>query len=74
MSSRIRASNESGDATQLRRPTIIKKEKVDPLVEQKQIRDIYDLDNELADDDHSSSSDGFNPINLIEGNSKIETG
>lgn len=76
MTSRLRSATDAGsDSTQLRRPTIIKKEKIDPMMEQKQIRDIYELDNELMDDDHeqSSSNDGFHPINLIEGIYSMET-
>lgn len=64
--SRFRSSNESGESTQLRRPTIIKKEKIDHDVEQSHIRDIYELDSELVDDD-KSSNDSFSPINLTEG-------
>lgn len=68
MSSRLRASNDNTDVTQLRRPTIIKKEKVDPIVEQKHMRDIYELDNEPMDED--KSDDGLSPINLSQSMSR----
>lgn len=64
--SRFRSSNDTSESAQLRKPTIIKKEKVDLQAEQKHIRDIYELDNELMDDD-KLSNDSFNPINLTEG-------
>lgn len=67
MSSRFRSSNEAGESSQLRRPTIIKKEKLDPMVEQKHIRDIYELDAEPMDDDQEQSNDGLTPINLTQG-------
>lgn len=66
LSSRLRGSGESSESAQLRRPTIIKKEKHDPLQEQQQIKDIYALDNELMDEE-KSSNDSFSPINLIGG-------
>lgn len=71
MSNRIRGAND-GDSSQLRRPTIIKKEKVDPVAEQKQIRDIYELDSEPMDDE-SAADDGPMPINLIPSKSTLRS-
>lgn len=69
--SRFRSSNDTSDSTQLRKPTIIKREKLDPSVEESHIRDIYELDSELMDDD-KSSNDSFSPINLMEGKCPLD--
>lgn len=72
--SRFRNTTDSGEsAATLKRPTIVKKEKVDPTIEQKHIREIYDLDDDLMDEDRSSSSDSFTPINLMESMLKPNT-
>lgn len=74
--SRFRGSNNSGDsAATLRRPTLVKKEKLDPLLEQKHIKDLYDLEDDVTmDDDTAISSDSFTPINLLDGKCMIACG
>lgn len=64
-SSRFRSSGDATDASSLRRPTIIKKEKIDPQLEQKHISDIYELESDLIDD-NNISNDSFVPISLDE--------
>lgn len=57
----------SPSATSLRRPMLTtKREKLDPQAERKQIAEIYDLDEDFADEGpgHSISSDTFSPIIL----------
>lgn len=67
---RYRGSNDASEATAVRRPTLIKKEKHDPQLEQKHINEIYDLDDDfLAEEDQLSSSDNFTPVNLLNGKS-----
>lgn len=60
--------NESSPAaTSLRRPMITtKREKADPKAERKRIAEIYDLDEDFADEDvgQPTSSDIFSPIIL----------
>lgn len=65
--SRFRGSdNSESSAASLRRPTINKKERADPILEQKHIEEIYDLDDDPVEDE-SLANDNFAPINLIEG-------
>lgn len=59
-------SNEPSETTTMRRPTINKKERVDPVLEQKQMNEIYDLDDDPVED-ASIASDKFTPIVLTEG-------
>lgn len=59
-------SNEPSEATTLRRPTINKKERADPVLEQKHMNEIYDLDDDPVED-ASLASDKFTPIILTEG-------
>lgn len=64
---RFRGTGDGGDAVTLKRPTIVKKEKLDPKLEQKHIREIYDLDDDVTmDDDTQLSSENFTPINLLD--------
>lgn len=61
----------SPSASSLRRPMLTaKREKVDAQAERKQIAEIYDLDEDFADDSptQSISSDNFSPIILQQGN------
>lgn len=64
--SRFRGSDNSESASTLRRPTINKKERVDPILEQKHIQEIYDLDDDPVEDP-ALANDHFTPINLTEG-------
>lgn len=63
--SRFRSSDNS-DPSSLRRPTINKKERADPILEQKHMQEIYDLDDDPVEDE-SFANDHFTPINLTEG-------
>lgn len=60
-------SNDNGEssASSLRRPTINKKERADPILEQKHIQEIYDLDDDPVEDP-ALANDHFTPINLTE--------
>lgn len=65
--SRFRGSdNSESSAATLRRPTINKKERADPVLEQKHMNEIYDLDDDPVED-ATLANDKFTPINLIEG-------
>lgn len=64
----------SASASSLRRPMItVKREKVDPKAERKQIAEIYDLDEDFADEGptQSISSDNFSPIILKQGKTLV---
>lgn len=68
---RFRSSdNSESSSSALRRPTIKKKERIDPTLEQKHIQEIYDLDDDPMEDD-SIPNDNLAPINLIDGKSRI---
>lgn len=67
---RLFRSFRSEDATPstLRRPTLSKREKVDPQAEKKHISEIYDLDLDETDDPTDvSTNEYFSPINLCQG-------
>lgn len=65
--SRFRSSdNGESSSSTLRRPTINKKERPDPILEQKHMNEIYDLDDDPVEDE-SLANDHFTPINLMEG-------
>lgn len=64
----------SPSASSLRRPMLTtKREKIDPQAERKQIAEIYDLDEDFADESPAQfiSSDNFSPIILQQGKTSI---
>lgn len=62
--SRFRSTDVT-EASTLRRPTINKKERADPILEQKHMNEIYDLDDDPTQEG-PLLNDNFGPINLIE--------
>lgn len=62
---RYRSSNDAGEtASTLRKPSINKKERVDPKIEQQQMREIYDLDEDPMEGEQMTN-EVFGPINLL---------
>lgn len=64
----VRGSSDQASGAALRRPVLsAKREKVDPVLEKKQIAEIYDMDEDIEENNAGdSTSDIFAPIILAE--------